>query len=156
MRLKAAMVAAVVLAGSACAGIGRGGFREPVVTFQNVRVGGLGLTGGTLDIVLSVYNPNSFKLEASRMTYKLLVDTLPFGSGALDTRFSVPSHDSTQVVLPLHFNWNGVNAAGRRVLDSGTVPYRVTGDLTVGSSVGDFTVRFDRAGTFNSLSGSSR
>lgn len=156
MRIRAALIAFVVLAAASCGGLRKGDFKEPVVTFRNVRVGGIGLDGGTLDIVLSVFNPNGYRLDASRMTYKLFVDTLPLGSGAMDKHFSVPSRDSAEVELPLRLSWNGVNVAGRRLLHDGTVPYRVTGDLTVGSGVGDFTIRYDRAGHFNSLTGASR
>ena len=58
-------------------------------------------------------------------------------------------------MLPLHFKWSGVNAAGRELMNSGSVPYRVLGDLTVGSGVGDFTIQYDRTGSFNSLSGTT-
>jgi LEA14-like dessication related protein len=153
MRLKATLISALVLASASCAGLGRGGFKDPVVTFKGVTLGGVGLTGGTLNILLSVYNPNGYRLDASRLTYQLMVDSLPVGSGALDKHFSVPSNDSSDVELPLHFKWSGVNAATRELLNTGSVPYRVLGDLTVGSGVGDFTIQYDRTGDFNSLSG---
>jgi len=155
MRLKATLISALVLASASCAGLGRGGFKDPVVTFKNVRIGGIGLTGGTLDIVLSVYNPNGYRLDASRLTYQLMVDSLPVGNGALDKHFAVNSNDSTDVVLPLSFKWSGVSAAAREMINTGSVPYRVLGDLTVGSGVGDFTVQYDRTGSFNSLSGTT-
>jgi LEA14-like dessication related protein len=155
MRLKATLIALLVLASASCGGLGRGGFREPVVNFKDVRVGGLGLNGGTLNIVLSVYNPNSFGLDAERLTYELMVDTLPLGSGALDKRFSVRSNDSTDVELPLRFTWGGASGAVRELINNGTVPYRVLGDLTVGSGVGDFTIKYDRTGHFNSMSGAT-
>ncbi|MBA2684442.1 MAG: LEA type 2 family protein [Gemmatimonadaceae bacterium] len=153
MRLKFALIAAAALVSASCAGLGRGGFKDPIVTFKNVQVGGIGLTGGTLDVILSVYNPNGYRLDASRVTYKVMVDSLDVGAGALDKHFMVQSNDSTEVVLPLHFNWNGLNAAGRELMKTGSIPYRVLGDLTVGSGVGDFTIQYDRTGNFNSLSG---
>jgi LEA14-like dessication related protein len=156
MRLKAILIASIALVSASCSSLGRGGFREPVVNFKDVRVGGLGLNGGTLNIVLSVYNPNGFRLDASRLTYKLMVDTLPVGSGALDRHFSVGSKDSTDVELPLRFTWSGASGAMRDLINNGTVPYRVLGDLTVGSGVGDFTIQYDRTGHFNSMSGASR
>lgn len=151
MRLKVALTSAIVLVSASCGGLGKGGFRDPIVTFKNVQVGGIGLTGGTLDVVLSVYNPNGYRLDASRITYKVMVDSLDVGAGALDKHFSVASNDSADVVLPLHFSWTGVNAAGRELMKNGTIPYRVLGDLTVGSGVGDFTIQYDRTGNFNSL-----
>ena len=153
MRFKLALVSAIALASASCAGLGKGGFKDPVVTFKNVRMGGIGLTGGTLDVILSVYNPNGYRLDASRVTYKVMVDSLDVGAGAMDKHFSVPSNDSAEVVLPLHFSWNGVSAAGRELMQTGTIPYRVLGDLTVGSGVGDFTIQYDRTGNFNSLGG---
>jgi LEA14-like dessication related protein len=156
MRLKATLMASLALVSASCGGLGRGGFREPVVNFKDVRVGGLGLNGGTLNIVLSVYNPNSFRLDASRLTYQLIVDTLPLGSGALDKHFTVASKDSTDVELPLRFTWSGAGGAVRNLINNGTVPYRVLGDLTVGSGVGDFTIKYDRTGHFNSMSGTTR
>jgi LEA14-like dessication related protein len=156
MRLKATLIASLALVSASCGGLGRGGFREPGVNFKDVRVGGLGLNGGTLNIVLSVYNPNSFRLDASRLTYKLLVDTLPVGAGALDKHFTVPSKDSADVELPLRFTWSGAGGAIRDLINNGTVPYRVLGDLTVGSGVGDFTIQYDRTGHFNSMSGATR
>ena len=155
MRLKATLMASLALVSASCGGLGRGGFREPEVNFKDVRVGGLGLNGGTLSIVLSVYNPNSFRLDASRLTYQLIVDTLPLGSGALDKHFTVASKDSTDVELPLRFTWSGAGGAVRNLINNGTVPYRVLGDLTVGSGVGDFTIKYDRTGHFNSMSGST-
>ena len=127
MRRNAALIVALALMSASCGGYGKGGFKDPVVTFKNVKVGGIGLTGGTLDIVLSVYNPNGYRLDASRLTYQLLVDSLPIGNGALDKHFVVNSNDSTDVDLPLHFKWSGVNAASREILNSGSVPYRVLG-----------------------------
>jgi hypothetical protein len=41
-------------------------------------------------------------------------------------------------------------------MSTGTVNYRVVGDLTVGSSVGTFTLPYDRTGRFSSLSGAEK
>src|SRR5215207_6664742 len=105
MRKFALMAVAVVTMGSAsaCASLGRSVFKEPVVEFRELKVNGLGLTGGSLDVVLSVYNPNNFRLDATRLTYNLMVDSVNFGSGAIDQKFAVQSGDSTLVRLPLSF-----------------------------------------------------
>jgi len=146
----------VLITSAACASFNRLSYQNPVVTVRNVQVNGLSLTGGTLDIVLNVYNPNHFKLDASRITYKLMVDSVTFGAGATDSRFTVQSGDSLQVPLPLTFSWNGVGTAGRQLMNSGKVNYRVLGDVTVGASVGTFTIPYDRTGTFTAFSDSRR
>jgi LEA14-like dessication related protein len=147
--------AAAVIAGSACASLGRRMFEEPVVTFKEVKLNGLGLSGGDLDVVLSVYNPNNFRLDATRLTYNLMVDSVNFGSGAIDQKFAVQSGDSTLVTLPLSFTYAGIGAAGRQLLNTGTVNYRVTGDLTVGTPLGSFTRPYDRAGRYTALGGAT-
>ena len=146
----------VLAAGAACATFNPLSYQNPVVTVRDVQVNGLSLTGGTLDIVLNVYNPNHFKLDATRITYKLMVDTVAFGSGASDSRFTVQSGDSLQVPLPLTFSWNGVGTAGRQLMNNGRVNYRVLGDVTVGASVGTFTIPYDRTDTFTAFSGIRR
>ena len=90
-----------------------GGFKEPIVTFKDLRVRGLGITGGSLDAYLNVYNPNGFKLDATRLTYKVLVGENPLGTGVLDSRFTVQNHDSTTIRIPIDFTYAGVGAAGR-------------------------------------------
>ena len=65
-----AVAAALSLAtvGAACATLGRAVFEEPVVTFRNLRVNGIGLDGGSLDVVLGVgvYVLSTFANRATR------------------------------------------------------------------------------------------
>ena len=56
---------------TACASGGHGSFREPVVTYKDAVITGLGVSGGSLEVVLSVYNPNGFRLDGARLTYRL-------------------------------------------------------------------------------------
>jgi LEA14-like dessication related protein len=145
------MAAVLVVLAAACASLGMGGFKDPVVTFRNVTINGLGTAGGSADIELSVYNPNNFKLEGTRLTYRLLVDSTPVGNGALDDRFAVQKGDSTVVRLPVSFTYSGLGAAGRQLMSSGSVNYRVLGDVTVATPLGNFTRPYDRTGRFSSF-----
>ncbi len=149
----------VALAGMAvagCATLGRATFKEPIVHFQDARVTGLGLTGGSLEVKLSVFNPNGFRLDGTRLTYKLLVDSVTFGAGAIEDRFTVQENDSTIVTLPLQFTYSGVGEAGRQIMNTGSVNYRVLGDVTVGTPLGNFTRPYDQTGRFSTLGGRSR
>ena len=149
----AAMVAASV---SGCASIGRRVFEEPTVTFRELRINGLGLTGGSLEVLLSVYNPNGYKLDATRLTYNLVLDSIPFANGAIDEKFTVQDNDSTVVRLPIDFSWTGIGQAGRQLLNSGGVNYRVTGDVTVGTPLGNFTRPYRQTGRYTPLRGASQ
>ena len=150
------LLAAVLVATAGCASLGRGAFREPIVTLQEMRLNGLGLTGGSLDVLLNVENPNGYRLDATRMTYKLYIETIPFGEGAVDQRISVDEKAKTTVRIPVNFTYNGIGAAGRALLNTGTVNYRVVGDLTVGTPIGNFTRPYDMNGRYSILSGNAR
>lgn len=158
MRKIALVGLAAVAAFSAygCASIGRNAFAEPVVTLRDVKLQGIGMTGGSFDVVLSVYNPNGYRLDASQLNYNLFVDTLRFANGTLNQRFTVQEKDSTIVRVPINFSYAGVGEAGRQLLNTGSVNYRVAGDVTVATPVGSFKVPYDRTGRFSTLGGANR
>jgi len=152
-RTKLAVAALGVFAIAGCASLGMGGFKEPIVTFKDLKVRGLGITGGSIDAYLNVYNPNGFKLDATRLTYKVLVGENPLGTGVLDSRFTVQDHDSTTIRIPIDFTYAGVGAAGRQMMQSGSVPYTVNGDVTVATPLGNFTVPYSGNGRFSAFGG---
>lgn len=144
--------AALTLGLAACAALGRQAFREPTVNLRDVRVLGLGTTGGQLEVALAVYNPNNYRLDATRMTYRVFVgDTVGLASGALDTRTTVQASDSTIVKIPVAFTYSGLGTAATQLLRTGSVNYKVAGDVTVGSVVGNFTVPYSTTGHFNTM-----
>lgn len=152
-----ALAGLAVAAATGCATLGMlGRFVEPVVNFKDLRLTGLGLQGGSLDIVLSVYNPNQFNIEGVRLTYQLNVDNVHFGDGALDSRFVVPRGDSTDVRIPLSFSFAGIGAAGRQLVERGAVNYNVGGDLTVATPLGNFTRPYSRDARFTVFGGTTR
>jgi LEA14-like dessication related protein len=147
--LAAAAVAVAVTA--ACSTLGRQAFSDPVVSLKNVQVSSIGLTGGNLNVILSVYNPNGYRLDATRLTYRLLVDSTPLANGVMDNRFTVQDKDSTAVTIPVSFSWSGLGAGVRSIFNTGAVNYRVNGDVTVGTPVGNFTIPYSQTGRYSTL-----
>jgi len=136
---------------TACASLGYAAFREPVVTYTDAVITGLGVTGGTLEVVLSVYNPNSFRLDGTQLTYRINVDSVPFGNGTFNEQFTVQQGDSTRVRLPLSFSYAGVGQAGRQLIQTGSVQYTVSGEITVGTPIGNFTRPYSGRGRLTTL-----
>jgi LEA14-like dessication related protein len=150
--MKKLAVIAVTLAAVACSTLGRAAFQNPVVNLRDVRVLGLGTGGGQLEVHLSVYNPNGYRLDATRLTYRVFVgDSVGLANGALDTRATVQASDSTIVKIPVAFTYSGLGAAASQLLRTGAVNYRVAGDVTVGSAVGNFTVPYSASGNFTTM-----
>jgi LEA14-like dessication related protein len=149
-RLATFMTASALLGAAGCSALGKAAFEQPVVRLRSVAVRGLGLTGGTLDVKLSVYNPNHYRLDATQLNYKvnLAGDQVTVASGTLDNKFTVQDNDSSEVTIPVNFNYAGVGAAGQSLLNNGVVDYHVLGDITVGAAVGHFTVPYSTTGRF--------
>jgi LEA14-like dessication related protein len=151
-KIAAAVFAVMAIAGCASLGLG-GAFQQPIVNFKDLRVRGLGLSGGSLDAYLNVYNPNGYRLDATRLTYTVSVDQNQLGTGALDSHFTVQNKDSTTVRIPIDFTYAGIGSAAQRMMQSGSVPYTVTGDVTVTTPVGNFTVPYSGTGRFSAFGG---
>jgi len=152
MRKVAVMAAAIAIAsGVGCASIGKQMLKEPVVTLKDVKLVGFGLTGGTLDVYLNVYNPNEFRLDGSRLTYQVFADSVAVGGGTLDQQFTVQEGDSTAIRLPLTFTYAGLGAAARQMQNQGSVNYRVKGEIEVATPIGRFTRPYDQNGRFTLL-----
>jgi LEA14-like dessication related protein len=152
--------AAAIVTTVACSALGKQAFQQPVVNLKDVTVQGVGLTGGQLGVKLNVYNPNGYRLDATRMTYRVVVgdnnSATDLANGTYDSQFTVQSGESTTVMIPVSFTYAGIGAAGRQLMNSGAVPYRVNGDVTVGTVVGNFTVPYSSTGRFTAFGGNSR
>lgn len=149
--MKRVTLSLLVIAVTACASVGRAVFREPVVTYRDAVITGLGMSGGTLEVVLSIYNPNSFRLDGTGLTYRLAVDSVPFGNGSLSDRFAVQEGDSTQLRLPLSFTYAGIGQAGRQLIQTGSVNYTISGDITVATPIGNFTRPYSGRGRLTTI-----
>ena len=150
------LLATAVVAAAGCSALGRAAFKEPVVALRDVKVTGVGLNGGSLDVVLDVENPNEFRLDATQLRYTVLVDSVQFATGTTSQHFTVEGQRTQQVHIPINFTYAGVGAAGRQLLNTGSVNYTVRGDVTVGSPVGNFTIPYSQTGRFSTLGGASR
>ena len=149
--MKRIAVLAVALT-AACAGLAQQAFQNPIVNLKDVRVMSLGTTGGNLEVHLNVYNPNGFRLDASQLRYNVFVgDSVRMANGTFEPRTSVQAGDSTIVKIPVGFTYLGLGTAASQLLRTGAVTYKVTGDVTVNSVVGNFTVPFTTSGQYNTM-----
>jgi LEA14-like dessication related protein len=133
------------LAVSACASMPRT-FLDPEVELREVTVRGLGITGGSMDLLLDVYNPNGFDIRGTKLQLGFDVEGSHVGDITYDDEYRVDRGDTTTVVLPMRFNWSGVSAAARAALGYGDIPYKMRGQATVRTPFGDRVIAFTREG----------
>ena len=72
-RLMVGAAAAAMAITAGCSALGKAAFQQPVVNLKDVTVQGVGLTGGQLAVKLNVYNPNGYRLDATRLSYNVQV-----------------------------------------------------------------------------------
>ena len=140
-----AFLLVLALSAASCSGIGSN-FRQPEIRLDHVVVRGLGISGGNLDLIVKVENPNNFTLQGTRLEVGIDVEGQHLGDIAYDDDFSVTENGSTTLTLPLRFGWTGVGSAVRAALGYGDLPYKMKGQAQIRTPWGRAEVPFTREG----------
>ncbi len=133
-------VVASCLVLSACATLRGLVFREPDVQLERINITGLGLTGGTVDLVFDVYNPNDYRIRSTRLEVGLDLENAHFGDALLERPLDLSPQNHSRVVVPLRFAWTGLAAGAKAMLSRQSVAYGLTGRVIVDTPLGDKTV----------------
>jgi LEA14-like dessication related protein len=120
----------LLLLSTACSGLGDF-FREPDIQLDHAVVRGVGVSGGALDLVVRVENPNHFTLHGTKLQVGIDVEGSHLGDISYDDEFAVPEAGQTIITLPLRFGWSGVGSAVRAALNHGDLPYKMNGQATL-------------------------
>lgn len=122
--------------------------KQPDVWLAGVRLSSIGLTGGVVNVELSVYNPNRFAFRANGLTYDVQLEDpdgegwLDFTEGRIDRRLEVAAGDTAVIEIPVEFEFRRLGQALRGLLDRGSFDYRVSGIVALDGPVRrDFTYR---------------
>jgi LEA14-like dessication related protein len=121
-------------------------FQRPDLELQEINVTGLGLSGGTLDLVFDVYNPNQYRLRSTRLEVGLELAGTDFGEALIDKPLDFSPENHSRVVMPVRFTWAGVGAAARSLLQSQELPYGLTGAVLLDTPLGERRVQLSSKG----------
>ena len=147
--LPAAAALSLVLGTAGCSSV----FERPELQFRGIHVNSIGFDGASLEILVDVYNPNSYRLGLERLSYDLAIENVHWGLGSLTAPIWVEGRDTTMVRLPLDVSWSRLGDVGREALRTGTVNYGISGEMTVATSLGNIDVPYSKAGRFSILTG---
>jgi hypothetical protein len=146
-----ALVALLTTSTLGCASLARHAFATPIVTLKDVQVKTIGLTGGAVDLVLEVNNPNEYRLDANRVTYTLVVDSTTIATGQITQLVTLPPKQTSEVRLPVSIGVKELMGAARVMNKSGAVTYHVIGEVTVATPFGTITRPYDSVGQFEAM-----
>lgn len=145
--MKRAWAGGWIILVTGCASLGHAlHFTEPDVRLQEIRVTGLGLTGGTLDLALDVFNPNDFRLRSTRLEVGIDLEDTHFGDALMELPVELPSQQHTLVTVPVRFEWAGLGAGARGLVTRQAIRYGLTGVVSVDTPIGDRRVRLHGSG----------
>jgi LEA14-like dessication related protein len=130
----------------ACATLGRLVFTEPELQLEEINITGLGLTGGTLDLVFDVYNPNDYRIRSTRLEVGIDLEGTHFGDALLDRPLDLSPTNHSRVVVPVRFEWAGLGAGARALLTRKAVAYGLTGTVALDTPLGDKRVALKGSG----------
>jgi len=131
-------VAVLGVALSACATLRNAiDFQQPQIALQQINITGMGLSGGTLDLVFDVYNPNEYRLRSTRLEVDLALASTEFGQALIDKPLDLSPQNHSRVVMPVRYTWAGVGAAARSLLQSQELPYGITGAVILDTPLGE-------------------
>ncbi len=122
-------------------------FEQPQIALQQINITGMGLSGGTLDLVFDVYNPNEYRLRSTRLEVGLELARTDFGEALIDKPLDLSPQNHSQVVMPVRFTWAGVGAATRSLLQSQELPYGITGAVILDTPLGERRIQLQSTGT---------
>ena len=139
-------LASLLLSTTGCASLARQAFASPVVNVSDVRVRNIGLTGGTVDVVLEIQNPNEYRIDAEAISYNFFVDTTKIVSGEVTQRLTLEERGKTSVTIPVNFDNRALQYAMRAYLQRGALEYKVDGLFTLVTPIGRLTRPYSGTG----------
>ena len=143
------LIVAAIANMTACAAAAKHLFTAPTVAFRGVALETLTPLGGRIRVNLLVRNPNPYSLSTSGMTYELFVrDSVAVAAGVDTLHRTIGGHDSLVVSLPLNVSLRGIMLAANSVVGYGMVPYRLVGDVTADTPIGERKIPFNQKGEF--------
>jgi LEA14-like dessication related protein len=111
---------------------------DPQVTVKSMSVKRLHWTGGgTLNVVMEIYNPNNSPLEVRRLSYNITKqsDCTLIADGSSSYVFAVPQKARVGRSVLVEFTYAGVVAAGESIYEHGQTILKMKGEVTVHSEL---------------------
>jgi len=127
--------------------------KAPQVQIVEVQIRSLGITSGTVEVVLDVTNDGRRQMDIRGFLYEVHVKDsgedgawASLAEGFFDQPLSVPGHETRRVRVPVPFEYSALGAAVRSLLSRGEIPYRLRGEVWLGGSSGGLQIPFRTEG----------
>jgi LEA14-like dessication related protein len=123
-------------------------FREPSLSFKDASLADVSLAGATVNLTLTVHNPNTQGISLAESDYKLSVAGKQLVAGKPTGGLRIAAGGSSDVVLPAQIKFADVGDSIVAVLQKEQLPYRAEGHVGVSTPLGVLPLAFAHEGTF--------
>ena len=131
---------------TACSVVQNITFQRPELELQAIEITSVGFTGGSLNLLVDVFNPNAYDVTTMQIEAGIDLEETHFGDVMLERDIVLTAERHTLVEIPVTFTWAGVGAGARALLERGAVNYTMDSRLRVGTPLGDQTVGLRKSG----------
>lgn len=146
-RLVALICSAFLLGG--CAGLQRLAdlsLASPRVTLAQASIAQADLDGATVRLDLLLENPNDVAFEVAQANWRLEVEQVRVGEGALPGGLAIPARGTAPFAVTVRVRWADVQRLVERVGKREQVDYKVSGTVGVRTPVGLVSLAFSHSG----------
>jgi LEA14-like dessication related protein len=140
---RACLLAALL---SSCSLVQQLSFEKPTLRLTAVEITDIDLSGVAVVLWLEVFNPNDYDISTLRIDAELELEGTQFGNALLEESVVLAGASRTTVKIPAEFEWQGIGAGARALLQRGSLSYDLETRLRVKTSLGTRTVNLGNRG----------
>jgi LEA14-like dessication related protein len=122
---------------------------KPEVNVTGITVSGLDNKGMGIDLLMSVKNPNSFKLDLTGYSYELLVSDINAAKGESHDKVELPGKSVTDVTIPIRLEFSDLKNVLKSSADPEKLPYKFHAALDMSTPLGSYNIPIKSHGNFS-------
>ena len=119
---------------------------KPEVSVKSITLTGVDRKGVDMEFLLTVKNPNSYRINLTGYRYDLLVAEALLAHGESHDEIEFNSNTSTDFPLTVRFAFRDIFKIIKNNHELDKLPYRLKAGLDTRTPVGQFTIPVDRQG----------
>ena len=120
---------------------------EPSLSFKDASLSDISLAGATVNLTLTVQNPNPVGISLAESDYKLSLAGKQLVAGKPPAGLRIPAGGSSDVTLPAQVRFADLGESVAAVLQQNEIPYRAEGHIGVSTPLSVVPLGFAKEGS---------
>ncbi len=122
--------------------------KKPEVAIKTVTLTGLDRGGIEMEFLLTVTNPNSYKLKLMGYTYNLSISSMPLTNGENHDVVEFAGNTTTDFKIPTSVTFHDLLEILKNSPDFDHIPYQLKAGFDVQAAFGRIVIPVEKTGTF--------